>query len=108
MNDYPNFVKKILCSVVDAMELQKEKFVKTPGKDFTRHRIFDFSTIIKFVLSAGCNTLASELMNFFDFKQFPSVSAFVQQRDKILPDAFHHILIEFNNRMNVSPKLFHG
>ncbi|MDY3239176.1 MAG: transposase [Anaerovoracaceae bacterium] len=108
MNDYPNFVKKTLCSVVDAMELQKEKFVKTPGKDFTRHLIFDFSTIIIFVLSAGCNTQASELMNFFDFKQFPSVPAFVQQRDKILPDAFHHILIEFNNRMNVSPKLFHG
>ena len=108
MNNYPEFVKRTLCSVIDAMELQKEKFVRNPEKDFTRHRIFDFSTMIKFVLSAGCNTLATELMNFFDFNQFPSVSAFVQQREKILPEAFHHVLIEFNNRMNVSPKLFHG
>lgn len=108
MNDYPNFVKNTLCSVIDTMELQKDKFVKNPGKDFSRHRTLDFATMIKFVLSAGCNTLATELMNFFNFKQFPSVSAFVQQRDKILSEAFHHILIEFNNRMNVSPKLFHG
>lgn len=108
MNDYPNFVKKTLCSVIDEMELKKEKFVRNPGKDFVRHRTFDFSTIIRFVLSAGCNTLATELMNFFGFKQFPSVSAFVQQRQKVLPEAFHYILTEFNRRMNVSPKLFHG
>ena len=108
MNVNPNFVKKTLCSVIEAVEEQKEKFVRNPEKDFVRHRIFDFSTMIKFILSAGCNTLATELMNFFDFKHFPSVSAFVQQRDKILPEAFHHILIEFNNRMNASPKLYHG
>ena len=108
MNVNPNFVKKTLCSVIDAVEEQKEKFVRCPEKDFVRHRIFDFSTTIKFILSAGCNTLATELMNFFDFKQFPSVSAFVQQRDKILPEVFHHILIDFNNRMNASPKLYHG
>lgn len=108
MNNYPDFVKRTLCSIIDAMELQKEKFVRNPGRDFIRRRIFDFSTMIKFILSAGCNTLATELMNFFDFNQFPSVSAFVQQREKILPEAFHHILIEFNNRMNVAPKLFHG
>lgn len=108
MNNYPDFVRRTLCSVIDSMEMQKDKFVRNPGRDFIRHRTLDFSTIIKFVLSAGCNTLASELMNFFGFKQFPSVSAFVQQRNKILSEAFHHILIDFNNRMNVSPKLFHG
>lgn len=61
---------------------EKNKFVRNPKKDFSRQRTFDFATMIKFILSAGCNTLATELMNFFDFQQFLSVSALVQQREK--------------------------
>lgn len=108
MNDNPNFVKKTLMRTIHSLEEHKNEFVRNPGKDFTRRRTFDFSTMIKFILSAGCNTLANEILHFFDFHSFPSVSAFVQQREKVLPEAFHHLLLEFNRKMSVPPKLFHG
>lgn len=108
MNNNPNFVKKTLLKVINSMATCKDKFVRNPGKDFIRQRTFDFSTMIKFILSAGSNTLAVEIMNFFNFKQFPSVSAFVQQREKILPEAFRYLLLEFNKEMQISPKLYHG
>ncbi len=108
MNNNPDFVKNTLLNVIDSMAMHKDEFVRNPEKDFTRKRTFDFSTMIRFILSAGCNTLANEIMNFFDFQQIPSVSAFVQQREKILSEAFHHLLVEFNEKMPVHPKLFHG
>lgn len=108
MKKHSKFVKRTLNRIISSMEKQKNNFVRCPNRDFTRHRSLDFSTMIKFILSAGCNTLATEIMNFFDFRQFPSVSAFVQQRSKILPDAFHHLLMEFNEQINLEPKLFHG
>ena len=108
MNDNPKFVKETLLNIVRSMDNDKSRFVRNPEKDFTRRRTLDFQTMIKFILSAGSNTLATEIMNFFDFSRFPSVSAFVQQRKKILPEAFYHLLIEFNRQMPVSPKLFRG
>ena len=88
MNDNPKFVKETLLNIVRSMDNDKSRFVRNPEKDFTRRRTLDFQTMIKFILSAGSNTLATEIMNFFDFSRFPSVSAFVQQRKKILPEAF--------------------
>ena len=108
MNDNPKFVKETLLNIVRSMDNDKSRFVRNPEKDFTRRRTLDFQTMIKFILSAGSNTLATEIMNFFDFSRFPFVSAFVQQREKILPEAFYHLLIEFNRQMPVLPKLFRG
>ena len=108
MSNKPSHVKETLFSLINSMSEHKEEFVRKPGKDFVRHRSLDFTTMIKCILSFGCNTLANEILNFFDFQYVPTVSAFVQQRVKILSEAFHHLLLQFNEKMDVSPKLFHG
>lgn len=107
MNEYPEFVKRKLLSIIDDMSTHVNDFVRTPGKDFVRSRTLDFKTLVKFILSAGSNTLASELLQFFSFENTPTVSAFVQQRSKLLPEAFEYIFHEFNKTMEVTPKLFH-
>lgn len=107
MSEYPKFVKDKLLSVIDSMADHINDFVRNPERDFIRCRMLDFKTMIKFILSAGSNTLASELLNFFSFENTPSVSAFVQQREKLLPKAFQYLFHEFNRVMDVTPTLFH-
>lgn len=108
MNKYPEFVKQKLLGVIDSMSDNINDFVRTPGKDFVRSRTLDFKTLMKFILSAGSNTLASELLNFFSFESTPTVSAFVQQREKLLPEAFQYLFHEFNRVMDIVPTLFYG
>ncbi len=98
MSNKPDYVKKALFETVRSIAEQKDMFVRKPGKDFVRHRTFDFTMMIKCILSFICNTLATEILNFFDFQRFPTVSAFVQQREKIRSEAFHQLLLEFNKK----------
>ncbi len=44
-------------------------------------------------MNSGGATMSKELLDFFDFnKNTPSVSAFTQQRSKVLPEAFEYLL----------------
>jgi len=71
-------------------------YVKNPGKDFTRNRKLPFETVIEILLSMGGGTLSKELYEFFDYDvNAASSSAFIQQRDKILPDALRFLHHEF-------------
>ncbi|WP_419025150.1 transposase [Emergencia sp.] len=108
MSNKDDYVKRTLLETIHSMSENKEGFVRRPGKDFARHRVLDFITMIKCILSFGCNTLATEIQNLIGFQQFPAVSAFVQQRDKVLSEAFRHLMLESNEKMNAPPKLFHG
>lgn len=46
--------------------------------------------------SGGC-TMSKELLDFFDFKvSTPTVSAYSQQRSKVIPEAFEYIFNKFN------------
>lgn len=71
-------------------------FVKNPGKDFARERKLPFGKIIELLLSMGGNCLYKELLeaNSYDL-QTATTSAFIQQREKILPFAFEFLLHEF-------------
>jgi hypothetical protein len=43
-------------------------------------------------------TTGHELLKYFDFKSdIISNSGFIQQRDKLLPDAFRHLMLQFNS-----------
>lgn len=108
MSKHSTQIKTTLLSAIDAMASHVEDFVRTPGKDFTRHRTLDFQTVIRFILSSGSNTLSEELFRFFSMENFPTASALVQQRDKILPEAFLYLLKTFNQTAQVKPVLFNG
>lgn len=76
------------------MALEPSSFVVHPNS-FTRNRKLPFEQMIKIILSMQGGSINREL---YDFNNTFSVtsSAFVQQRDKITPDAFYYLFRTFN------------
>ncbi|GMQ60612.1 IS4 family transposase [Vallitalea sediminicola] len=108
MNEYADFVKKNLVSLLDEMGATPWLFVKMPAADFTRKRKLDFKEMLRIILSMGGNSLNLELMKYFSYNSdVATCSAFVQQRSKILPEAFEFIFHEFTSSL-INPSLFHG
>lgn len=97
---FPQKVKSALWAIVDSMAYNTAPFVKNPGKDFSRDRKLGFVQLIRFFLCMRSGCISHELLKYFYFlpDEVPSASAFVQQRAKLLPETFRHILREFNLR----------
>lgn len=98
MVDYSVFVKDTLTSLIKEMSSSPELFVKQPGRDFTRNRKLTFESVVHILLSMGGGSLNKELLEYFAYDaDTVSSSAFIQQRDKILPYAFKFLLHEFTS-----------
>ena len=98
MVNYPMFVKDKLTDIIKEMAESPEYFVKNPGQDFTRIRKFTFESVIRLLLSMGGNSLYKELLEYFSYDtDTASSSAFIQQRNKILPFALEFLFNEFTN-----------
>jgi hypothetical protein len=101
-------VRGKLNDVIDEVVSIKEQFVKNPIKDFTRKRIFDLGTVIRTLLTFGGNSLNKEMLDFFTCNRiFVTSSAFIQQIDKIIPEAFKYIFDKFTNAID-QKKTFDG
>lgn len=91
-------MKEKLMNIIRSMSEASGDFVVNPGKDFTRKRKLDFETIMKLILSMNGNSLNKELHDFYkDTGNFVTSSAFVQQRGKLLPEAFEYLFHQFNS-----------
>ena len=67
-------------------------FSNNPQKDFSRRRKLSFEQVVKAILCMGGGSISNEMMDLFGFNEnLASTSAFVQQRAKILPEAFESI-----------------
>ena len=97
---FPQKVKSTLWAIVDTMACNTARFVKNPAKDFTRDRKLGFVQLIHFFLCMGSGCISHELELIFYFlpDEAPTASAFIQQRPKLLPETFRHILGQFNLR----------
>lgn len=108
MNTYSFLMKEKLRAIIKEMASTPWLFTKSPEKDFTRNRKLNFETLINMMLSMGSQNLNHELMEHFGYcVSTPSPSAFIQQRDKILPIAFEFLLNEFTNSLE-GLKTFNG
>jgi len=108
MNEFADSIKKKLDKVLTEMNEYSWLFVKQPGKDFTRKRKLDFKEMINVLLSMGGNSLKYELMKYFSYDaETASSSAFVQQREKILPEALEYLFHNFTSS-SVIPKYYEG
>ena len=89
MNYTPKIIKRILKKCINEISAHPELFAKNPGRDFTRERKLPFDQILKSVLSMTEKSLRGELMDYLNLSSsMPTVSAFVQQRNKIDYRAF--------------------
>ena len=108
MNNFPNKVRVILSSLIAKMSKSPELYVKNPGKDFTRKRKLSFETVVRLLISMGGNSICKELLEAQDYDvNTATSSAFVQQRDKILPRAFEYLLQKFT-RFHLGIKKYRG
>ena len=86
---YASKLKKSLFQCIETLNQRRNEYCHSPGKDYTRNRKADFSSIIKAVLCLGGKSLNKELYEIFGFSPDTlTPSAFIQQRSKIKPEAF--------------------
>ena len=105
MNDYPNYIKQNLSSIIDVMAKNTAPFVKNPEKDFSRNRKLPFDKVIHLLISLGGNSIYRGLLESQGYNlDTVTASAFIQQRDKILPHAFEFLLNSFTNSFLVTKK----
>lgn len=91
-------VKEKLKSIINTMSENKNKYVKNPLKDFTRNRKITFENVIMMNISMGKSTITKDLMEWYEYDvKMPTTSAFIQQRDKILPSAYEELFYKFTN-----------
>ena len=108
MKNYPKRIKNTLHSVIRDMAKHPEDFCRCPEKNFTRNRKLPFEKLLTLLVKMGGHSLRDEMLDCLAFKETPaSVSALVQQRSKLLPEALEYLFQEFTNRCH-SPKLYKG
>jgi len=105
MNKYPNAIKEKLQSLIKEMSVSPELYVKNPHKDFTRNRKLPFESVIQLLLSMGGNSIYKELLEAQGYDvNTATTSAFVQQRDKILPFALESLFHQFTEHFTDTQK----
>ena len=88
----PVAIKQILDDILLEVVSAPASYVYEPQKNFSRTRKLPFCTVIKMLIGMGGNCLGKELLDWFGYsEETVSVSAFVQQRNKIKPDTLKHI-----------------
>ena len=104
----PKTIKRTLKRCVNEISEHPEMFTKNPRKDFTRSRKLPFKQVLKSVLSMTGKSLRSELLEHFNLNpSMPTVSAFVQQRNKVNYRAFENLFHTFTNAID-EQELFKG
>lgn len=85
------------------------KFLRNPKSDFSRNRKINFKTFIGITLNSGGCTMSKELLDYFDFNiDTPTVSAYTQQRSKVLPEAFEFLFQRFTAENTMKRNSFYG
>ena len=98
MSNYINQVSDSLKNHISELANNPCLFLRNPNVDFSRKRKIDFKTFIGIMMNSCGATMSKELLDFFDFnKNTPSVSAFTQQRSKVLPEAFEYLFKSFTD-----------
>lgn len=91
-------IKTMFFSDVDTLISQPEFFAKDPSRDFTRNRKITAKDSLLFPIMRERDSNEMELLKYYNHNEdTPCYSAYYQQRKKLLPDAFHHLMDKFNS-----------
>jgi len=95
---FPEKAKLHLWSDIHEMSKNPGRFAKNPGADFTRARKLDFEDLMRLLVTMQSGTTGHELLKYFDHSTDTiSNSGFLQQRNKLLPEALKQLLYLFNS-----------
>ncbi len=97
----PKNIKRMLKRCISEIAASSQMFAKNPGKNFTRERKLPFKQVLKSVLSMTGKSIRCELMDYFNMStSMPTVSAFIQQRNKIDYRAFETLFHTFTDSID--------
>ena len=101
-------LKKLMRTIIGEMAQNREQFIQSPERDFTRKRKLDFVKVVSILLSMSGGSTAGSLMDYFKFDPATaSSSAFVQQRAKLKPEAMEYLFRRFAQE-SPARKTFHN
>ena len=87
---------KTLKKCIHELDAIHSMFVQNPASDFTRNRKISFSDTVWFLIGLQGKSLPNEILDFFDHSiQAPTSSAFIQQRKKVLLEAWEFLFHSF-------------
>lgn len=97
----PAIVKALLISKIMECAKLKDQFVNRPGKDFSRKRALTFESVLTLLLKFSGMALQNEISSYFvplpgKKVPVPTKSAFIQQRNKLLPEAGYMLFRSFS------------
>ena len=93
----PKQAKRLLSSAISEVTRTPQLYCIDPKRDFTRTRKITMKTILEGTINMEGRSLPNELTDMFNNVDAPTVSAFVQQRDKVKPEAFEAIFNKFTS-----------
>lgn len=91
-------LKLSLDSCITETDQLRSLFCKNPQSDFTRDRKITFQDYLKFMIQLQSKSLPNEVMDYFGHRvASPTKSALVQQKYKVLPEAWDYLFHLFAN-----------
>lgn len=101
----PKTIKKHLLSAIDAVASNPESCGYVPGVDFSRKRKITLKSLLTGLISMEGKSLSNEVIDIYkDATSIPTTSAFVQQRNKLKPEAVYDVFHEFTKNAAVHSK----
>lgn len=98
----PETIKKALISSIDSVSARIKDFCYRPSSDFTRKRKISVDSIISGLLGMEGKSLSNEMIDMFDNNtSLPTTSAFIQQRNKLKPEALQAVFKEFMSKVSI-------
>ena len=93
-------IRKQLNAAISTIDERHSDYCINAEKDYTRNRKLNFETVLRTVLSMTNHSLQAEINHYWNFSaQSPTKSAFIQQRQKIFPEAFRDLFDEFTKKI---------
>lgn len=98
----PNHVKKLLLSKIENVAENPSDYCVNSKTDFTRNRKLSLKQMLTGIIGMGGGTLTNELLDMFNYSaDTVTSSAFIQQRNKIKPEAFETIFKAFSTDISL-------
>ena len=98
-------LREILYSMIRRIGEKPERYARNPGKDFTRKRELTPAVLIRLIFTMDEKSIWKGLLGYFQRKaDTPSASAFIQQRQKLLPSALEDLFRQFTDYLQPQKK----
>ena len=98
-------LRERLFSIIRRLGEEPERYARKPGRDFIRKRTLTPAVLIHLILAMGEKSVWKGLLGHFRRRiDTPSASAFVQQRQKLLPSALEDLFHRFSDRLRPQKK----